>query len=64
MKRVFYLSHATPEVYSIIGEVLAEFELLTLDQNSDDERRNKIARSEVVIVADTPLRKPMIAHNI
>ena len=56
-----YLSHATPEVYSIIrAAVPAEFELVTLDQNSDDERREKIARCEVVIVAATPLRKPMI----
>ena len=40
-----YLSHATPEVYSIIrAAVPAEFELVTLDQNSDDERREKIAR--------------------
>ena len=61
MKRVMYLSHATPEVYSIIrAAVPAEFELVTLDQNSDDERREKIASCEVVIVAATPLRKPMI----
>ena len=61
MKRVLYLSHATPEVYSIIREAVpAEFELLTLDENSDDERREKIAGCEVVIVAATPLRKPMI----
>ena len=61
MKRVMYLSHATPEVYSIIrGAVPAELELVTLDENSDDERREKIAQCEVVIVAATPLRKPMI----
>ncbi|HVE89813.1 MAG TPA: NAD(P)-dependent oxidoreductase [Burkholderiaceae bacterium] len=61
MKRVLYLSHAPPEVYSIIRDAVpAEFELVTLDQNSDDERREKIGRCEVVIVAATPLRKPMI----
>lgn len=61
MKRVLYLSHATPEVYSIIrGAVPAGFELVTLDEDSDDERRQKIAECEVVIVAATPLRKPMI----
>ena len=61
MKRVMYLSHATPEVYSIIRDAVPEeFELVTLDQDSDDERREKIARCEVVIVAATPLRKPMI----
>ena len=61
MKRVLYLSHATPEVYSIIRDAVpAELELITLDQNSDDERLEKIGRCEVVIVAASPLRKPMI----
>jgi len=61
MKRVLYLSHATPEVYSIIRDsVPADFELLTLEQNSDDERREKVAQCEVIIVAATPLRKPLI----
>ncbi|HZA96562.1 MAG TPA: 2-hydroxyacid dehydrogenase [Burkholderiaceae bacterium] len=61
MKRIMYLSHATPEVYSIIRDAVPEeFELVTLDQDSDDERREKIARCEVVIVAATPLRKRMI----
>ena len=36
------------------------FELITLEQNSDDERREKVATCEVVIVAATPLRKPVI----
>jgi len=61
MKKVLYLSHATPEVYSIIRDsVPADFELVTLEQNSDDERREKVAQCEVVIVAATPLRKPLI----
>ena len=61
MKRIFYLSHATPEVYSIIRDAVpSEFDLLTLDHDSDEERREKIAQCEVVIVAATPLRKPMI----
>ena len=61
MKRILYLSHATPEVYSIIrAAVPAEFELVTLDEDSDNERCQKIAQCEVVIVAATPLRKPMI----
>ena len=61
MKRVFYLSHATPEVYSIIrAAVPAGLELVTLGQDSDDERRRSIAGCEIVIVAATPLRKPMI----
>jgi len=62
MRRVLYLSHATPDVYSIIRDAVpAGFELVTLEQNSDDERRRKIASCEVVIVAATPLRKPVIA---
>jgi phosphoglycerate dehydrogenase-like enzyme len=61
MKHVLYLSHATPEVYAIIrGAVPAGYELLTLERDSDDERREKIARCEVAIVAATPLRKPVI----
>jgi phosphoglycerate dehydrogenase-like enzyme len=61
MRKVLYLSHATPEVYSIIRDAVpAGFELVTLEQNSEDERRRKIAGCEVVIVAATPLRKPMI----
>jgi phosphoglycerate dehydrogenase-like enzyme len=61
MRKVLYLSHATPEVYSIIRDAVpAGFELMTLEQNSEEERRRKIAGCEVVIVAATPLRKPMI----
>lgn len=61
MKNVLYLSYAPQDVYSIIrGAVPAGFELLTLDQNSDEERRLKAAGSEVVIVAATPLTKPVI----
>ncbi len=61
MKKVLYLSHATPEVYAIIrSAVPAGFELLTLERDSDDERREKIAGCDVVIVAATPLRRPVI----
>jgi phosphoglycerate dehydrogenase-like enzyme len=61
MRSVLYLSHATPEVYTIIrGAVPAGYELLTLEADSDQERRAKIGRCEVVIVAATPLRKPLI----
>jgi len=61
MKRVLYLAHATPQVYSIIRDAVpAGFELVTLEQDDEDERRRKIAGCEVVIVAATPLRKPMI----
>ena len=61
MRRVLYLSHATPEVYSIIrAAVPAGFELLTLERDSDDERRAKIAECEVAIVAATPFRKAVM----
>jgi D-3-phosphoglycerate dehydrogenase / 2-oxoglutarate reductase len=61
MKRVLYLSHATPEVYAIIrAAVPAGLELVTLERDDDDERRRKVAQCEVVIVAATPLRKPVI----
>ncbi len=61
MRKVFYLSHATPEVYAIIrGAMPARYELITLKRDSDEERREKIAGSEVVIVAAYPLRKALI----
>ena len=61
MKRVLYHSHATPEVYSIIRAAApAEFELVTLERDSDDERRARIADCEVVIVAATPFRKAVL----
>jgi phosphoglycerate dehydrogenase-like enzyme len=61
MRKVLYLSHATAEVYSIIRDAVPSgYELLTLEQDDDGERRSKIARCEVVVVAATPLRKPLI----
>jgi phosphoglycerate dehydrogenase-like enzyme len=61
MRKVLYLSHATPEVYAIIGAAVPPgFQLLTLERDSDDERKEKLKNSDVVIVAATPLRKPLI----
>jgi phosphoglycerate dehydrogenase-like enzyme len=61
MKRVFYISHARPEVYAIIrAQVPSGFELVTLQRDSEEERRERIAGCEVVIVAANPLRKPLI----
>ena len=61
MRTVLYLSHATPEVYSIIGSAVPPgFQLLLLERDSDEERCEKIAACEVVIVAATPLRKALI----
>ncbi len=59
--RVFYLSHASPEVYAIIrGRVPAGFELVTVDRDDDGERRWKIVDCEVAIPAAYPLRRPLI----
>ena len=61
MKKVLYLSHAPAEVYEIIRQTVpAGFDLVTLTEDSDDERRDKIAACDVVIVAATPLRKAVI----
>jgi phosphoglycerate dehydrogenase-like enzyme len=61
MPTVFYNSHATPDVYAIIRRAVpAGFELSTLDADDNGERRAKLAPAEVVIVAATPLRKPLI----
>lgn len=61
MRKVLYLSHATPEVYAIIGAAVPQgYQLLTLERDSDEERRETIAACEVVIVAATPFRKPAI----
>jgi phosphoglycerate dehydrogenase-like enzyme len=61
MKRVLYLSHATAEVYAIIREAVPPgYDLVTLERDDDGERLRKAATCEVVIVAATPLRKPVI----
>ena len=63
MRKVLYLSHATPEVYAIIREAVpAGYELVTLERDSDDERRAKVADCEVVIVAATGFRRAVIEH--
>jgi phosphoglycerate dehydrogenase-like enzyme len=62
MKRVLYLSYASSAVYAIIRSVVPPgYELVTLDADDDAERRAKIATCDVVIVAATPLRQPLIA---
>jgi phosphoglycerate dehydrogenase-like enzyme len=61
MPKVFYNSHATPDVYAIIRAAAPQgYELLTLDAESDAERCAKLAVSDVAIVAATPLRKALI----
>jgi len=61
MPRVFYNSHATPDVYAIIRAAAPQgYELLTLDAESDAERCAKLAVTDVAIVAASPLRQALI----
>lgn len=58
---VFYLSHATPDVYALIdAAVPAGCELVTLDRDDDDERLAKLATAHVVIVAARRFTRAMI----
>ncbi|MEP6678016.1 MAG: 2-hydroxyacid dehydrogenase [Betaproteobacteria bacterium] len=59
--RVFYLSHATPEVYALIRSVVPpQCELITLERDDDDERIARIAEANVVIVAARRFTRPLI----
>ena len=59
--RVFYFSHAPENVYAIIREEEPPgFELVTLCEDSDDERYAKIAGCEVVIVAAKPMPRAFV----
>ena len=59
--KVFYFSHAPENVYAIIREeVPPGLELVTLDADSDDERKRKIADCEAVIVAAKPMRREFV----
>jgi len=60
--KVFYFSHAPQNVYEIIREELPPgFELVTLKEDSDDERKEKLADCEVVIVAARPMTGDFVA---
>jgi phosphoglycerate dehydrogenase-like enzyme len=59
--RVLYLSHAPQELYELIArECPPALELVTLEHDSDTERRAKLADCEVVIVSATPLTRELI----
>jgi len=59
--KVFYFSHAPQNVYDIIREeVPPGFELIALDEDSDDERKEKLADCEVVIVAARPMTREFL----
>jgi phosphoglycerate dehydrogenase-like enzyme len=59
--KIFYFSHAPENVYAIIREELIPgFELVTLSDDSDEERLVKIANCEVVIVAARPMSRAFV----
>ena len=59
--KVFYFSHAPQNVYDIIREeVPPGFELISLNEDSDDERKEKLADCEVVIVAARPMTREFL----
>ncbi|MBT8364151.1 MAG: 2-hydroxyacid dehydrogenase [Deltaproteobacteria bacterium] len=59
--KVFYFSHAPQNVYEIIREeVPPGFELISLNEDSDDERQEKLADCEVVIVAARPMTREFV----
>ena len=59
--KVFYFSHAPENVYEIIREeVPPGFELISLNEDSDDERIEKLADCEAVIVAARPMTREFI----
>ncbi len=59
--KVFYFSHAPQSVYDIIREeVPPGFELVTLHEDADSERMQKITDCEVVIVAAKPMCREFV----
>jgi len=60
--KVYYNSHASDDVYAVIRETLPrEFELVTLDNDDDEERKAKIRDCEVVICAAYRLSATLIS---
>jgi phosphoglycerate dehydrogenase-like enzyme len=61
LHKVFYFSHAPENVYEIIREEVPRgLELITLNEDSDDERKAKLADCEVVIVAARPMTREFV----
>ena len=59
---VLYLNHAPEEVYTIIrAQAPAGFELLTLQNDDDLERRRKLLEADFVIVATVPITDELLA---
>lgn len=60
-QKVLYLSHAPDEVYAVIRSAAGpDVDLVTLERDSDDERKAEIADAEVVIVAAYRFSAPLI----
>lgn len=56
--RVFYQSHATEDIYSLVRDVAgSDYDLVFLQSDDDDARLRLIADCDAVICAATPLRK-------
>ena len=61
MRKIYYNSHAGPDVYALIRDAMPPgYELAALDSDSFDERVTKIRDCEVAICASTPLRASLI----
>jgi phosphoglycerate dehydrogenase-like enzyme len=59
--KVLYFSHGPTDLYELIASKCpSSVELLTLQADSDDERRAKLTDSEVVIVSTTRLTRELI----
>jgi len=59
--RVLYLSHAPEALYDVMRPLAApDIELMTLEEDSDDERIVKLANADAVIVAAHPFSRELI----
>lgn len=59
--KVLYLSHADEALYALIRSAAgSDFEVLTLDNDDDDERVAKLAEVDAVIVASKPFTRRLI----
>jgi phosphoglycerate dehydrogenase-like enzyme len=59
--KVIYLNHATEDVYEIIRSQLPDgFDLITLEKDDDQERREKIKEVDFVLVATAKITEDML----
>jgi phosphoglycerate dehydrogenase-like enzyme len=65
--KVLYLSHADVALYDLIRSAAGkDFDVLTLQNDDNAERIEKLAEADVVIVASKPFTRPLIeaAHKL